>query len=127
MTWQSRIYGKSGPLEEDILVYKEIKRTMAQGCGNVCRRCRKRFKSYMLSLHHIVPRSKGGSGDFDNLILLCNECHDYVEENISKYGSRPKIENSLRKKRKKDEAIKKSVGKNWQSWVYGGSSNPNLH
>lgn len=29
--------------------------------------------------HHIIPRSFGGSSLKDNLVYLCNRCHDYVE------------------------------------------------
>lgn len=28
-----------------------------------------------VEVHHIIPRSSGGSGNFENLITLCEECH----------------------------------------------------
>lgn len=31
------------------------------------------------SVHHIIPRSAGGSNDKTNLIHLCSECHDLIE------------------------------------------------
>lgn len=37
-----------------------------------CRECG--FKNH-LQVHHIIPRSKGGSDDPKNLITLCNRCH----------------------------------------------------
>ena len=31
-----------------------------------------------LEVHHIVPRSKGGTDEFSNLVTLCKECHDVI-------------------------------------------------
>jgi len=31
------------------------------------------------SVHHIIPRAKGGHGDVANIIFLCRQCHDRVE------------------------------------------------
>lgn len=42
----------------------------------VCRRCRKRDAD---SLHHIIPRERGGEDDMQNTIPLCDGCHDRVE------------------------------------------------
>lgn len=29
-------------------------------------------------VHHIVPLSKGGTHDFDNLMALCKQCHSRI-------------------------------------------------
>lgn len=31
------------------------------------------------SLHHILPRAEGGKNEDDNLILLCEDCHNEIE------------------------------------------------
>jgi len=31
-----------------------------------------------LTVHHIIPRSAGGTDNLDNLITLCRECHDAI-------------------------------------------------
>jgi len=46
-------------------------------CGRHCCVCR-RFLPTMLQLHHIVPESKGGASDADNLIPICLTCHSDV-------------------------------------------------
>ena len=52
--------------------------------GNRCRRCGisqdelREFDSY-LTVHHIIPRKKGGSNWHSNLITLCISCHREVE------------------------------------------------
>ena len=38
-----------------------------------CKICNK--KNEHLELHHIIPKSRGGSDDVSNLIELCSECH----------------------------------------------------
>jgi len=43
-------------------------------CGRRCCICR-RFKPTHLQVHHIVLRSKGGTDDEDNLIVICLTCH----------------------------------------------------
>jgi hypothetical protein len=43
-----------------------------------CRRC---FSSANLELHHILPTSRGGLDIETNLIILCRDCHDFVQKN----------------------------------------------
>jgi len=35
-----------------------------------------------LEIHHIVPRSLGGSNDLDNLMPLCPNCHSKLYSNV---------------------------------------------
>jgi len=67
-------------LNEQIRTSK--KRVKSDKCKNVkkhiktCYRCDKKKKG---CLHHIIPKYFGGRNDKDNLVYLCDECHDYVE------------------------------------------------
>ncbi|HEX5870311.1 MAG TPA: HNH endonuclease [Longimicrobium sp.] len=36
----------------------------------------------LLEIHHIEPRSKGGSNELSNLILVCRNCHARVESGL---------------------------------------------
>jgi len=45
-------------------------RCRAKGCG------RRQF----LELHHLMPRSQGGSNKANNLIVLCSSCHELLHE-----------------------------------------------
>ncbi len=51
--------------------------TVLVKCGRCCCLCR-RFRPIRLQVHHIVPRSEGGSDDLENLIALCITCHTDV-------------------------------------------------
>jgi formate-dependent nitrite reductase cytochrome c552 subunit len=31
-------------------------------------------------VHHVLPRSSGGSDDFDNLVSVCNSCHRRIHD-----------------------------------------------
>jgi hypothetical protein len=42
-------------------------RCRTAGCGN----------SVFLELHHVVPRSRGGTNRAENLVTLCSRCHRY--------------------------------------------------
>ena len=43
-----------------------------------CKLCSK--KTEHLELHHIIPKSRGGSDDANNLIKLCSKCHGLAHD-----------------------------------------------
>jgi 5-methylcytosine-specific restriction endonuclease McrA len=43
--------------------------------GLSCARCSKRFAPDQLHAHHMVFRSRSGSNDMTNLVILCRACH----------------------------------------------------
>jgi hypothetical protein len=57
------------------MVTKATKRKVAKYWHHKCAVC---GAVDYLEFHHIVEKSKGGSDDFDNLILLCACCHAAV-------------------------------------------------
>ena len=69
----------------------------------ICKLC---GKATCLTVHHIKPRSEGGSNDERNLETLCEDCHNKVEEGESTVPEPPE------------------VGLDWHEWVYGGFRNP---
>jgi len=48
------------------------KNNLMDKVGNKCEYCR---DLYTLDVHHILPRSEGGSNKQSNLIVLCSKCH----------------------------------------------------
>lgn len=65
--------------------WEEISKNVRERDGYMCRRCGssltelQEIGSY-LTVHHIVPRKKGGSNWPSNLITLCIACHREVEK-----------------------------------------------
>ena len=46
-------------------------RCATPGCGS----------THFLEVHHLKPRSRGGSNRAENLVTLCSRCHHFVHEN----------------------------------------------
>lgn len=52
--------------------------------GGICGQCAVKTDTLHLTLHHIVPKSKGGRDVDANLILLCARCHGEKHKNGTK-------------------------------------------
>lgn len=48
--------------------------------SHTCQHCKGKTKDSRLHAHHIVFRSNGGSDASENLITLCNTCHDRIHK-----------------------------------------------
>ena len=53
----------------------KILKRMIQSCSNCG------WNKSSCDLHHIIPRSRGGSNDHTNLTILCPNCHRLAHEN----------------------------------------------
>lgn len=65
----------------------------------------------LLTAHHIIPRPEGKT-IMENLVTLCNPCHDSVELDGFDFDMeiikiKPRINNT-----------------DWHKWVYGGYTKP---
>src|ERR1041384_3841592 len=59
----------------------ELVDRMRVKCRRRCCICR-RFKPIHLQVHHIDERSKGGTNEEDNLIVICLTCHTDVHTTV---------------------------------------------
>ena len=41
----------------------------------VCSYCNKRLLSKEITLDHVIPKSKGGAGNLENLVISCSLCN----------------------------------------------------
>lgn len=57
------------------MVSKATRRKLETCWDNKCAIC---GGNDFLEVHHLLPKSKGGTDDFDNLILLCACCHSAI-------------------------------------------------
>jgi len=48
----------------------------AKGCCEYCM-SQEKFESSSFSIEHIVPKSKGGTNDFENLAFSCQGCNNF--------------------------------------------------
>jgi 5-methylcytosine-specific restriction endonuclease McrA len=82
---------------------------------NQCQYCGKKFPTSELSLDHVVPRSQGGGGTWENIVCACVAC------NVRKGGRTPKQAHMglIRKpeKPKRSPVLNlKLTQKKYQSW-----------
>lgn len=77
--WQGQVYGKKAK-KTDWDFWNRLKEYIIQRDHFRCQGCFKRKVPKGFTVHHINPRANGGNDDLDNLITLCFECHDIVEE-----------------------------------------------
>ena len=58
------------PATRRAVLARDGHRCRAKGCG----------RRHFLEVHHLKPRSQGGSNDVANLISLCSGCHALLHE-----------------------------------------------
>jgi hypothetical protein len=123
-TWKSRVYAR-GENRDNIKRHMALSRAFKKEFGYQCQACRKQRPSGLLGLHHIIPRNEGGTDDPENLILLCFECHNKIEERPEHYKTRTSIAYSFCDREPKEVKLKPvKIGEKWQEWVYGSRKNP---
>jgi CRISPR/Cas system Type II protein with McrA/HNH and RuvC-like nuclease domain len=66
-------YIKSRLYTTDIKLWKEIQHKVFERDDYTCRYCGK--TGVILEVDHIVPISKGGTNDYDNLATACRRCN----------------------------------------------------
>lgn len=125
--WQRKVYKLSNENYESLQEYHSICDKVFYRDEFKCHSCLlTRYKlsrlDKFLTAHHIVPREDNGQTTMNNLITLCNSCHDIIEER----GIRTKEEmHGLLSDDKRHWHREETYGKRWQEWVYGGRKKPN--
>lgn len=69
----------SPPKTDKSRIPSALRKEIHRRDGEVCRRCGK--KAYRMEVHHALYRSQGGPDVRHNLILLCEECHQWAHSN----------------------------------------------
>lgn len=60
----------------------KIKKQLKEQSGNKCNMCGSHFSSEILEIAHIVPLSKGGESNLENLVVLCPICHKQLDSQL---------------------------------------------
>ncbi len=74
------------------MVTKATRRKLESFWQNKCAIC---GNNDFLEIHHLTPKEKGGTDDYDNLILLCACCHAAIHHrtyNVDKYQQNTSID-----------------------------------
>lgn len=59
--------------------YYNVKAAVLDRDNHTCQICA--GKDTQLEVHHIIPKSQGGSNRMENLITLCKNCHEKIHKN----------------------------------------------
>lgn len=125
--WHKRVYRRRIPnfiTKDD---WHKLRMACLRRDDFTCLRCEKQSRQGMQA-HHLVPRDNGGADDVENLVTLCNSCHDFVE--IAGYKTRAEIIGSYEetiiempkeKQLKPREREYSFTRPSWHKFVYGGA------
>ena len=67
---------------ERILIPSREKRRILEECGNVCAHCGKELVFETATGEHVIPLSKGGTNDPENLVILCEACNKAKSDDV---------------------------------------------
>lgn len=68
---------RKGRKRQKRVVVSELRKMILRRDGHKCFFCKSHKK---LHVHHLLPRSKGGSDDPENLLAVCDICHARLHE-----------------------------------------------
>ena len=91
---------------------------------NTCQYCSKEEESRVLTIDHVVPRSKGGKNTWENLVTACKKCNQ-------KKGNKPPKEANmklLREPKRPKSNILRTIGKKqisdlWKNYLWEYNEN----
>ena len=63
--------------------WNEVRRSVLARDNYACLSCGEKVKSADADIHHLLPRSMGGTDELANLITLCDGCHARHHPNLS--------------------------------------------
>jgi hypothetical protein len=70
-----------GYQEGDLMGFKNVRAYLFAREQCTCQYCGKKIeKNHRVEVHHIIPRSQGGTNMADNLALLHDKCHDKLHK-----------------------------------------------
>ncbi|WP_437412207.1 HNH endonuclease [Sinorhizobium meliloti] len=63
--------------------WEETRRLVLERDGYQCVSCSTKLSSTGADVHHLLPRSMGGSDELTNLVTLCDGCHAAHHPNLA--------------------------------------------
>lgn len=94
-----------------------------------CQYCGQRFPTQELTFDHVLPRSKGGTTCWENILTCCIPCNTGKRSSLVTYGRKRKPGKWVPLKEPRQptnyellkagiEFLDTSVAENWTSWLY---------
>lgn len=86
--------------------WKQLRKQKFEDADGLCEECKKNgIVKIGKEVHHIIPIGKDWSKrlDYDNLILLCKECHNQKHDRISQFKRFNEMWDKLEKENKEEK------------------------
>lgn len=84
--------------------------------GYRCLYCGERFQAGELSWDHVIPRSKGGSSDWDNLVTACKQCNHRKADRTPEEAGMPLLRRPLPRTLHTSRFVLRSLGSGVPEW-----------
>lgn len=79
----SGLSGRNFNSDFTLIVWEQLKKD----CDYTCKICNKSEPGIKLTIDHIIPLSKGGKHDKDNIQPLCHSCNSRKKDNLGEFYS----------------------------------------
>src|SRR6266699_2522549 len=70
------------PMPQPTLTWQEVRNVVLARDKNCCRACGQLCNHGEADIHHLIPRSHGGTDEPANLVTLCDGCHAAHHPNL---------------------------------------------
>lgn len=126
-SYQKKIYTarKGFEVPAVIRLYKRVKhihisssfnrKALFERDNHTCQYCGMHFSKALLTMDHIIPKSKGGPKTWENIVTACVDCNNYKGDRTPKEASM----GLLSKPRKPFLVTKKHSPKEWSAFLWG--------
>jgi 5-methylcytosine-specific restriction endonuclease McrA len=89
----------------------------------LCQYCMKKLTIGTSDLEHIVPKSKGGTKSWTNIVLSCKPCNNKKKNRTPKEAGMTLIRNPFKPRTKKEYAknqfkLLREIPQQWKAYVY---------
>jgi 5-methylcytosine-specific restriction endonuclease McrA len=89
--------------------------------GHQCQYCGETFSALVLTLDHVIPRSKGGPSTWENLVAACKDCNRRKADQTPEEAGMPLLRRPRPVTLHTARSVLRSQGeaeKTWQRYLY---------
>ena len=86
-----------------------------------CQYCREKFPPVKLTLDHVMPRSKGGPGTWENLVACCHPCNRQKDDRTPEQAGMPLLRQPRGMTLHAARSLLRSMGEEdplWRKYLY---------
>ena len=87
--------------------------------NNQCQYCQRQFESVLLTIDHVVPKSKGGQNTWTNLVAACKKCNQKKGDRTPDQAGMKLIKQPIKPRTSVLRTIgKKEISTLWENYLW---------